>query len=546
MSELRAASRVLLAWAICASLWDSSVEARSHRKAKAEDVQQAAKLLSDGKAALQAKNSGQAKSLFEDAYRKNPSAEALFQLGKLADSEGRIVAAQDVMRRFLQETAGDEEGPDQKEATRIVQLAGPPSGEVNILGARGAWVLVDEHLVGALPLPTPLLLESGNHRITVELGEQRIEEQVKALPGQTVEMRFNQKTGTVVVSVPPALVLLFDGDFTAEQQKTLLATVSKAVSKDRQVVVPGDKALKLKPQLADCLSSAQCLTELGNVNEALYVLRVRAKRTAKPTQSPTAQSPAAQSEKASWQFAIDVFDPSVGDMAARGVSSCEDCAPEQALGGASGQLGVALGQSVSRARGTVQISSSPTGADVFLAGEKVGTTPYKASRFVGELPVELRMLGQPPYAAKLKVEAGQVAQLDAVLTSAMDVPEPEPTLPPPPPKQIRYRTEVLPRPTWRLALGGSLVGIGLLGIGFGASALSVDGEPAVGAPCSDGTTTCKLLFDTAGIGGGLVTVGLLSLAGGIVTMALPGAKRQVQVTTLLGPSSLGLATGFSF
>ena len=138
MSELRAASRVLLAWAICASLWDSSVEARSHRKAKAEDVQQAAKLLSDGKAALQAKNSGQAKSLFEDAYRKNPSAEALFQLGKLADSEGRIVAAQDVMRRFLQETAGDEEGPDQKEATRIVQLAGPPSGEVNILGARGA------------------------------------------------------------------------------------------------------------------------------------------------------------------------------------------------------------------------------------------------------------------------------------------------------------------------------------------------------------------------------------------------------------------------
>ena len=47
-------------------------------------------------------------------------------------------------------------------------------------------MLVDDHLVGALPLPLPLLLESGNHRIIVELGEQRIE-QVKALPGQTVE-----------------------------------------------------------------------------------------------------------------------------------------------------------------------------------------------------------------------------------------------------------------------------------------------------------------------------------------------------------------------
>ncbi len=543
MSVRRAAKLAVWAWAICASLGEPSAFARSHRKtkAKAEDVQQASKLLSDGKAALVAKNHGQAKALFEDAYRKNPSGEALFQLGKLAESEGRTVAAQDVMRRFLQETAGDEEGPDQKEATRVVQLVGPPSGEVNVLGARGAWVLVDDHLVGALPLQMPLLLESGNHRITVELGEQRIEEQVKALPGQTVEMRFNQKTGTVVVSVPPAVVLLIDGDLTADQQKTLLAAVSKSVAKDRHVVVPGDKALRLRPPLADCLSSSHCLTELGNANEALYVLRVRAKKAAKPTQGQ-----AAPSDKASWQFDIEVFDPSVGDVAARGASSCNDCAPDQALGGASGQLSMALGQSASRARGSVQISSSPAGADVFLAGEKVGSTPYKASRYVGELPVELRLLGQPPYTATLKVEAGQVAQLDAVLSKPDDSPEPEPKLPPPPPKPIVYRTEVMPRPTWRLALGGSLVGLGLLGIGFGGSALVVDGSPATGAPCPDGTTTCRLVFDTARIGGGLVTFGVLSVAGGMVMMALPGSKRQVQVSTLLGPSSLGLVTGFSF
>ena len=47
--------------------------------------------------------------------------------------------------------------------------------------------------------------------------------------------------------MPPALVLLIDGDFTAEQQKSLLSAVSKSVAKERQVVVAGDKALKLRP-----------------------------------------------------------------------------------------------------------------------------------------------------------------------------------------------------------------------------------------------------------------------------------------------------------
>jgi hypothetical protein len=54
------------------------------------------------------------------------------------------------------------------------------------------------------------------------------------------------------------------------------------------------------------------------------------------------------------------------------------------------------------------------------------------------------------------------------------------------------------------------------------------------------------VFDTARIGGGLVSFGVLSVASGIVMMALPGPKRQVQVSTLLGPSSLGLVTRFSY
>ena len=131
---------------------------------------------------------------------------------------------------------------------------------------------------------------------------------------------------------------------------------------------------------------------------------------------------------------------------------------------------------------------------MLFGGEKVGITPFKASRFAGSLPVELRLLGQPPYSATLTVEAGQVAQLDAVLSKLDESPEPEPVMPPPPPKPIVYRTEVMPRPKWRLALGGSLVGVGP-DLALELPALRVDGT-RIGAPCPDGTKTCNLVFDT--------------------------------------------------
>lgn len=498
-------------------------------KASAQDQQQAQALVGSGTAALAAKKYSEAKAAFEEAFRKNPAPEVMFQLGKLAEAEGRIVGAQDVMRRFLQETSGENEGPDQKEALRITQLEAPASGEVTVLGARGAWVSVDEHLVGALPLQTPLLLESGTHRIIVELNDQRIEEQVKALPGQTVEMRFNQKTGTVVVSVPPALVLLIDGDLSAEQQKSLTAAVGKQVARERQVVVPGDKAIKLRPALASCLASTSCLVELGNANEALYVVKVSAQRTGSAAQAPTAAptptaAQAAPEAKAAWKIGVQVLDPSVGDVAARSETSCEDCTIEQAFSGAATTIGSALQQSTTRVRGQVEVTSSPVGADVVIAGEKVGVTPYKGSRFVGEHPLEVRLLGQPTYTGTLSVKAGQVAQVEAQLGRSDEVAEPEPIAPPPtPPPTPVYRTERGPRPKWRLALGGSLIGAGAVLVGFGLSALSVDGK----STCPG--QNCQLIYETTGVGTLLTGVGIASIAGGIVTVALPGPKRQVRV-----------------
>lgn len=171
-------------------------EARPHRRGKggARDAKAAAeaeRLVAEGQAALGAKDLAGARRALEQSLRVAASPEALFLLGQLAVAEGRLGFAHDLMRRFLHEQSGEPEGPQQKEAQKVLAQPAGPLGEVAVLGARNAVVAVDDRLVGVLPLALPLLLPVGVHRVTVELQGQRVEEQVRVLPGQLAEMRFN-------------------------------------------------------------------------------------------------------------------------------------------------------------------------------------------------------------------------------------------------------------------------------------------------------------------------------------------------------------------
>jgi hypothetical protein len=62
-------------------------------------------LIEIGKAALQAQDLAGARKALEQAYRTAALPETLFLLGRLAEAEGHILAAQDLMRRFLSDPA---------------------------------------------------------------------------------------------------------------------------------------------------------------------------------------------------------------------------------------------------------------------------------------------------------------------------------------------------------------------------------------------------------------------------------------------------------
>ena len=477
--------------------------------AEAPAARAAEPLLVQGQAALAAGDYRAAQTVLTAAYRKSPGPEILFALGKVAAAQGRGVAARDLLRRYLQETSGDSESPNQKEAQQLVEKAIEASGEVEVLGARGALVLVDDQPVGVLPLPLPLLLPLGSHRVTVELGEQRVEEQIKTLSGQTAQMRFNQRTAVVVVSLPPAIVLLPEGGADAAAHKRVAQALQQAAVKEKQAVVTREQAVAQAPKLAGCLDKLSCQLDLLTQNEAPYALRVRL------TGAQAAGSPILE---------LQLIDSGAGAVAATATPSCGECTIEQTAAAAAAALGPLLQQAASRGRGSVELSSQPSAAEVYLAGERVGVTPYRASRFVGSYPLVLRKEGYSPYQTSLAVAAGQTASVNAVLLAAA-AGEPEPA-----PAGLENTPSARPekprRPLWRLITGALLIGGGATVAGFGVGALAINGQCDLeGAP-----GRCLARYNTLVPGALLVGGGALLIAGGITLAAIPAPRKSVQVS----------------
>ena len=88
---------------------------------------QAARLLADGRVALAAGDVATAYRLAAGSYRGSPTPDALALLGRVALAENRVVAAQDLMRRYLADPNLDaaSESADQAEAQRILNGIGP-------------------------------------------------------------------------------------------------------------------------------------------------------------------------------------------------------------------------------------------------------------------------------------------------------------------------------------------------------------------------------------------------------------------------------------
>lgn len=474
-------------------------------------------LRQQGITAIAAKDFAGAADSLSQAYRISPDAETLYQLGRLAWASGRTVFAQDLMRRFLADPSSASDAAAKKDAEQIGEQPRPPSGEVAIVGERGALVLVDERVAGMLPMPLPMLLASGEHRITLEIGQRRIEGPVKVLPGRLSELRFNVNSDAVVSRVVPAVVWLpeFKG-VPAEAQRLLSQTIDAAVRKQRLSVVPKGVALAQAPRLVDCITQLDCQDKLTTVNEADYLLSTTIEATGDLTQSD-------------WTLRLALVESTTGDYAMQLNEPCTRCTADQASTTLDALVGRVLRDGMVKPRGILEIQSTPPGADVLTTERKLGQTPYQRAAFVGSYSLVVKQPGYKLHTVTVVVEEGKKATLKVDLVSEAEPPKPPPppppvavapvAPPPPPPKPVEPpASERAPRPVWRIALGASLIGAGVLLGGFGVSGLVQHGKPA--------DDQGRIYFDTQDKGIALLAVGGLFAVGGAILIALPGPRRK--------------------
>jgi hypothetical protein len=202
-------------------------------------------------------------------------------------------------------------------------------------------------------------------------------------------------------------------------------------------------------------------------------------------------------------------------------------------------LGPLLQEAAGRPRGTLGITSEPSAAEIYIAGEKLGVTPYRAGRLVGSYEVELRKPGYEPYKAALRIDAGQTQSIAATLSEVREA-EPPPAATPAPGTALPSAR----RPLWRIATGVALIGGGGLLAGFGVSALAIDGLCELGRPSGP----CPARYDTLVPGVALVSAGALLIIGGVTLAAVPARRRPSAPLSylLLGGAGAPLRTGLRF
>lgn len=483
----------------------------------------ATQLREQGAAALARKDWAAASDALIESYRLSPEGKTLYLLGQLAWSTGKTVAAQDLMRRFLADPASAEDPAAKAEADKIADQPRPASGDVLVVGERGSLVSVDDRVVGMLPLPLPLLIGSGDHKLTLEVNGRRLEGPVRVLPGRTSELRFNLSSDAVVARVVPAVVWVPEWKgVPGEAQKLLSKAVEQSVAKQKLSVVSKGMALVQAPRSAECLDQLPCLEQLATVNEAGYALTTSVEATGDLL-------------RGDWAMKLALIDAPTGDYAATVEKRCERCTADQASAMMEEAATALLQKGAARPRGTMEVLSDPPGADVLLVDRRLGQTPYVRTAFVGSYDVTLKLAGYAPVRQHVEVTDGKKATVRSALVSENKPPAPPPPpvvaevkpvpavpVPPPAPATTRER-----RPIWRIATGASLLGVGVILGAYGISGLSLDGQ------CAPSPEGCSRRYDTIGPGAAFLSIGIAAAAGGVVLLAIPGRQRTASATRLL-------------
>jgi len=476
-----------------------------------------------GLAALKAGQFAQAAQAFIEGFRTSPNPKWLLYLGQVAAAEKKPVEARDLLRRFLSDSTVETDDPLRKEAqTLLDSLPVVDAGEILVVGPRGAQLSVDGRFVGSLPLSSPLLVPTGPHHVVASQDKWQAAGEVKTRLARQVELRFKSGSDVAVVTLPPA-VLVVDQAPDAQTAEAVQKKIQTALSRESYAVVPRRAIETYAKELASCLGDVSCLRKAGARFGVEFVLWTRTEK-----------------QGSGWTIELQLRDAATGAELGSQSAKCDSCAIEGLLPKVGESTGSLTSAAVSRDRGELEVRSHPAGAEVFLDGQSLGEAPLKLPLLAGRYALIVRKPGYIDHSQQIELQGSGPLVIDANLLDRDAQMEPSPSA----------RREPLPliatskRPLWRIAVGASAAGVGVILIGFGVSAFVQNGVVLDGScPTSLGTQRCQ--FGTTVPGIALTVSGALLAGAGVALMAWPPPKAKPQLT-LFGSPTGGLVLDTSF
>lgn len=403
------------------------------------------RLLQAAKKAYDRNGLSESYQYLEEAYRLRSDPEMLFLLGRLAYAERRGIEAHDLLRRYK---LGAKEPSIEalSVVAKILNEPQPPAGELLFVAETDSLLLVDERIVGTLPLPAPLLLSAGPHQVVLELAGRRKQQDVDVQSGSTWLLRSKPDSDDLTLLAAPSVVLLpHHRGVEAEAQQTIEQAVEKAAQTSGHVLKTKTAALATAPQLAACLDSLLCQEDLGRHNQAEYVVLLHAEHSG-------------VKEPSDWRLHVSLVDVAVGDHAANSTVRCTQCPAEKAAQQVGQMVSQLLATAEDRQRGQLQVRSTPSRAEVFAGDRKLGITPLSRPVWATRLALQVRYPGLPVYAGEVLIERDRTVSLSVDLGASDSAKDPA---------QKRAAKNNVHKKWWFWTAGGVLLGGVSLGLVLG-------------------------------------------------------------------------------